>query len=317
MGTPEFAAVHLKALLGSPSLCHIESVYTMPDKPRGRSKTPVFCEVKNTAVQNQLYVVQMKNFKSDQDIQKLAGFAPDIIIIVAFGMILPPEVLSIPKYGSINIHASLLPKYRGASPIQHCLMDGETSTGVTSFLLDAGIDTGNLLLQKKIPVQPDDDYSSLSHKLSILGSQCLLETLDKVRDSNFTYRGNPQEKSDTPYAGKITKEMSMLDFSKPASALHNQIRALNDWPVCSIRALVKGVESEIKIYKSKAHENCETCMNKLLGEHTVLGKKTLHIRTSKGCLELLEIQIQGRKRMPVQTFLNGHTIEKIKMTESV
>ena len=172
MGTPDFAAKHLEALIAHPSEFRVPAVYTQPDKPQGRSGKPLPTPVKALALQHSLPVTQVSHFKNEESVNALKSWEPDLLIVVAYGMILPPPVLDIPRYGAINIHASLLPQYRGASPIHQTLLNGDPETGVTSMLLDSGVDTGNILMQKKTPVSLQDDYTSLLEKLSRL--ECVI-----------------------------------------------------------------------------------------------------------------------------------------------
>ena len=312
MGTPHLAAVHLESLLQAPENFHLKAVYTRPDKPKGRSSEPAPSEVKVLAQIHGRKVIQVPDFKSETAVAELASYEPDVIVVVAFGMILPETVLKIPKYGAINIHTSLLPKYRGASPIQQALLHGEAMTGVTSFLLDPGIDTGNILLQKEVGVDLKDDYFSLSEKLANIGVDCLKETLFRISESEMTFRGHPQDHNQpSDYAKKITKEMAKLDFSKPALTLHNQVRALDSWPVCSIEALVDGTQGHVKIHKTLPVTPCPVCQSKKPGEASVVGKNQLHLRCADGCLSVLELQLQGKKRTETAAFLNGHRIDKI------
>lgn len=311
MGTPQFAADHLHAIIDKSDLFEIKAVYTRPDKPKGRSQNLVFSEVKELALKHNLPVIQVQNFKNESDVNYLENLKPDIIVIVAFGMILPQKILSIPAYGAINIHASILPKYRGASPIQYALLNGDSVTGVTSFLLDAGIDTGNILLQKEIPITLTDDYESLINKLSVIGIECLMQTLDKIIISHFAYRGNSQCSTNLSSVPKIKKEQSCINIFDPAIKIHNQIRALNYWPVCSFKAIVSKVETDLKIYKSIPIEVCSLCKNSSPGDVSIFNNKSLHIKTGSGCVDVLEVQIQGKKRMPINVFLNGQKIEKI------
>lgn len=312
MGTPGFAAAHLDALLHHPDLVAIKSVYTQPDRPKGRSRILSPSEVKEVALAYQLPIVQVENFKTEESLNELKAFAPDILIVVAYGIILPASVLSIPSYGAINIHASLLPRYRGASPIQYALLNGDSLTGVTCFLLDSGVDTGQILLQKEIKITAQDNYDSLSIKLSSLGKDCLIETLTRIQESRMSFKGFPQDKKIGSYAKKITKEMAELNFEKSAQELHNQIRALNAWPICHFKAQADKLdEMEIKIHKTETVVPCTLCESRKPGELHYLPHHHLHIRASDGCLNILELQIPGKKKMTIQEFLNGHCIGDI------
>lgn len=308
MGTPDFAAYHLAELLKCPHHFDIKAVYTNPDKPKGRSKKPVPSSVKEFASDHPLEIIQVKNFRSPESLKQLASFHPDIIVVVAYGLILTQEVLNIPSYGAINIHASLLPSYRGPSPVHFALLNGETRTGVTSFVLDKGIDTGSILLQKETDIDSHDDFSSLSQKLMHLGAKCLIETLWRIKESRFAFKGSPQLSNPAQYAGKISKDSAILDFSRPSDILANQIRALNSWPVCSVSLPVKNKITGMKIYKANPLLKCPDCKSRKTGEINIIQNKAFHIKCKKGCLNLSEVQLQGKKRMVIADFLNGHKI---------
>ena len=312
MGTPGFAATHLEALLHHPDLVTIKAVYTQPDRPKGRSRILSPSEVKEVGLAYQLPVVQVESFDSEASLAELESLSPDILLVVAYGMILPASVLGIPSYGAINIHASLLPKYRGASPIQYTLLHGDALTGVTCFLLDPGVDTGHILLQKELKVSSQDNYDSLSLKLASLGKECLIETLTRIQESRLGFKGFPQDKQIGSYARKITKEMADLNFEKSAQELHNQIRALHAWPICHFKAQADKLDQmEIKLHKTETVVPCTLCENKSPGALSYLPHHHLHIRTADGCLNVLELQIPGKKKMTIQEFLNGHCIGKI------
>jgi methionyl-tRNA formyltransferase len=305
MGTPEFAAQHLEALTAHPEF-ELAAVYTQPDKPKGRSSRPSPTPVKEAALQKGLPVIQVSTLKTEAEAARLRSFAPDIAIVIAFGLILPDSILSVPSYGCVNIHPSLLPKYRGASPIQYTLLNGEKTTGVTSILMDSGIDSGPILLQKPIPVSLQDDYGSLTGKLILQGKECLVETLMKIRASGLTFRGLPQEGETSVYAGKITKEMAVLDFSQPAFVLHNQIRALEEWPGCKISMPAADGEIHIKIVKAEPLPGISSFQ--IPGEIISDTRTLCQISTGDGIVNLLEVQPEGKKRMPVRAFLNGYKI---------
>ncbi len=309
MGTPDFAALHLEKLIEADEFYDIKAVYTQPDKAKGRSKKTLPTPVKEVALQRGLPVIQVANFKDAHTISILKEFNADIFCIVAYGLILNTEVLSIPKYGAINIHASILPKYRGASPIQYTLLNGDEQGGVTSFLLDNGIDTGPVLMKREVMVSIDDNFDSLSEKLLVVVRDCLIDTLDKVRKSNLQFRGTVQAEYDLPYTKKIKKDMAYLDFSKSAFMLHNQIRALSRWPVCCLDINAGGHYKTIKVYRTSFLDQCDCCEGRKSGEIGFSNKKELHIRTGRGCLLLKHIQILGKKRVSIDSFLNGYRVD--------
>ena len=312
MGTPEFAANHLSALLQHPDKYEISAVLTRPDKPKGRKRKRTPSPVKETAQEKGLKVLQPSSLKDEAILNQLRESKPDFFIVVAYGLILGDPVLQIPKYGCINIHASLLPELRGASPIQTALLQGKTWTGVTSMKMDSGIDTGNILLQNEVPIDPTDDTQSLTNKLSTTGKQCLLDTLERLKIVNYSWEGNAQKNEYASYAGKIKKELAYLDFNKSAKTLHNQVRALNTWPVCRIQLPdVSGTSYDLQILKTSVEAYPEQSTKKPpTGTIRMETNKTLAIHTGGGnqLLNLLTVQLPGKKPMPVQAFLNGHKV---------
>jgi len=308
MGTPHFAALHLERLLENEDY-DIKAVYTQPDKAKGRSKKLIPTPVKEVALKKGFPVIQVSNLKDAYEISVLKDFNADVFCIVAYGLILNKEVLAIPKYGAINIHASILPKYRGASPVQYTLLNGEDKGGVTSFLLDDGIDTGPVLMQREVSISIYDNYNSLLEKLSVAGRDCLVATLNKIQDSNLQFKGTLQKNLDLPYTKKIKKEMAYLDFSKSAYILHNKIRALSSWPVCCLDINIGGKYKTIKIYKTSFINKCDGCISRKPGEVGFNNKKELHIKTGKGCLLLKDVQVMGKKVISIDSFLNGYKVD--------
>ncbi|MBN2143537.1 MAG: methionyl-tRNA formyltransferase [Candidatus Aureabacteria bacterium] len=311
MGTPEFAASHLEGLIKCPEF-EIAAVYTPVDKPRGRSRTPVSCPVKGKALKHGLKVIQISTLKTEEQAEQLRLLSPDIVVVVAFGFLLPDAILSIPSYGCVNIHPSLLPKYRGAAPIQHALLNGDDKTGVTSMLIDAGMDSGPILMQKEVRVSFWDDFESLSKKLVLTGIECLKETLVGIRDSKMAYRGIPQDNRSATYTEKIKPEMASLDFTKSALMLHNQIRALNEWPGCRIRLKAQEGDIVLKIWKS---EVINRTYSGAPGEIILKDNKNCFIVCGEDMLSLLDVQPEGKRRMAIGSFLNGHKIISGSMAE--
>ncbi|EKD27804.1 MAG: hypothetical protein ACD_79C00567G0001 [uncultured bacterium] len=308
MGTPEFAAKHLEEILKFPDSYNIIAVLTQPDKPQGRSKKLMPSPVKKVALDNKIEVLQPITFKTPEIIKTLKSLKADVFITVAYGFILPNSVLEIPAYGSINIHASLLPKYRGAAPIQYTLLNGDDMSGVTCFLLDSGIDTGPILLQKECKVSISDDFFSLSDKLCTLGCECLIEALCRIKGTDFQFKGFPQQPSSEEPTKKITKDFGFVDFHNQTKYLHNKIRAFCNWPVCHIDIPLNNTKLAVKLLKSEPIEPCNLCKNKSPGEISIFGNRKMHIRTLNGCISILELQLEGKKQMKVDSFLNGHSI---------
>lgn len=308
MGTPEFAAAHLEHVLRYTDAFDVRGVYTQPDRPRGRSRKPSPTPVKQLASERGIPVIETNTLKTEASVRELEAFQPDCLAIVAFGLILTPEVLAVPRYGAVNLHASLLPRHRGPSPIHQTLLEGDTLTGVTTFFLDRGVDTGPILFQKETPVHLDDDFDSLNERLCRLGCLCLVETLNRIRESGMQFRGLPQKEQGATRTHKIRKEHALLDFSKSSEALHNQVRALNRWPGCRLVLEAEKEKMRLRLFRTRPVDPCDDCPDTRPGSIGFPDRKTCHIRTGRGCLELLEIQPEGKKRMSAVAFLNGHRI---------
>jgi len=227
MGTPGFAAESLKALLSREDV-EVAGVFTQPDRPCGRGQVCKACEVKELALENGLPVFQPENFKTPESRNLLAGLEPDLLVVAAYGLILPQAVLDIPKHGAWNVHASLLPKYRGAAPIQRAVMNGDFSTGVTIMQMDAGMDTGDMLLRRAMGIDIDQTAGELHDELAEFGGRLLLEALD--RRKNGTLKRQPQNNDAATYAAKLTKAEGEIDWNRPAREVHNHIRGVTPWP---------------------------------------------------------------------------------------
>ena len=226
MGTPDFAVEALEALASSRH--EVTAVFTQPDKPKGRGKAMQFTPVKEVALRENIPVYQPKKVRDPEVIQKIRELAPDVLVVVAFGQIIPQEILDIAPYGCINVHGSLLPKYRGAAPIQWAVIDGEKESGVTTMQMDAGLDTGDMLLKTVVPLDEKETGGSLFDKLSKAGADLLLKTLDALENGTVT----PQKQGESPtaYAKMLTKDMGAIDWNRPAKELERLIRGLNPWP---------------------------------------------------------------------------------------
>ncbi|MEW5844468.1 MAG: methionyl-tRNA formyltransferase [Bacteroidota bacterium] len=316
MGTPDFAIPSLKKLLESNHT--IAAVVSAPDKERGRGREVSFTPVKEFAIQNKLEVLTPVSLKDQQFIDRLNELDPDLFVVVAF-RILPKEVYSIPKRGSFNLHGSLLPKYRGAAPIQWALINGETETGVTTFFLEDKVDTGNIILQKKIEIDPDDDFGSLHDKLMILGAEAVLETVELI--ANGSYRLAKQNDQEASPAPKITKEICRIDWIKNAAEIHNLVRGLSPYP----GAFFMYKDKVYKVFKTKLIENGKLPIdnsqfsilnvgrqvhNSQLHLKIYQSKKEIFITTGNGTLQILELQPEGRKRMTAEEFLRGYSLIK-------
>lgn len=299
MGTPDFSVECLKALVNSKH--EIVGVFCQPDKPVGRKQELKMPDVKIEALKHDLPIFQPTTLRNGKGVEILEKIKPELIIVVAYGKILPPDFLKFPKYGCINIHASILPKYRGASPIHHCVLNGDTETGVTSMLMDEGVDTGNILLVKKIPIGINDTTLEMFEKLSVLGAEVLTETIEALENGEL----NPikQDESKATHAGLLSKDEGLIDWSKSAFEVHNKIRGLYSWP----GAFTKLNGKTLKIQKSVLSDKKG---NNIPGEVVFVDGKLIVSCGDNNCVELKEIQLEGKKRMEAAAFLNGRKLSK-------
>lgn len=300
MGTPDFAVGTLKALIDSGH--EVTCVITQPDKPKGRGKTMQFTPVKEVAVEAGIPVYQPKRIKSPEAVEEVQKMECDAMVVVAFGQIIPDSILSMAKYGCINVHGSLLPKYRGAAPIQWAVIDGEKTSGVTTMQMDTGLDTGDMLLTKEVELDEKETGGSLFDKLSEAGAQLLIKTLDELEAGTIVPKKQP-EVSPTPYAAMLTKEMGKIDWSKDAVSIERLIRGLNPWP----SAYTKLGGKTLKIWEADV---CEEESGEAPGTIIGDGKAAILVQTGKGILKLTELQLEGKKRMKTDAFLRGYTVEK-------
>jgi len=295
MGTPDFAAGSLNALIAAGH--EITTVVTQPDKAKGRSNKLIFSPVKECAIAHNIPVMQPRRIRTPEAIAELQQYEADVYVVAAFGQILTQEILDMPKYGCINIHASLLPAYRGASPIQHVILEGEKETGVTIMQMDAGIDTGDMLYKKRIPIEDTDTYETLHDKLMILGGETIVEALALFEKGELV----PEKQDDgaSCYAPIIKKEMGRLDFTKSAEALERLVRGLNPWP--SAYTFYNG--KQMKVWSASV----ETVSEGTLAPGTVVEvtKNTIKVVTAQGILCINELQLEGKKRMSTHDFLLG------------
>ena len=299
MGTPDFAVETLEALVRSEH--EVAAVVTQPDKPKGRGKAMQFPPVKEIALREEIPVYQPRRVRDPEFIQILKEISPDVIVVVAFGQIIPQEMIDLPKYGCVNVHGSLLPKYRGAAPIQWAVIDGEKESGVTTMQMDAGLDTGDMLLKTVIPIEENETGGSLFDKLSMAGAKLLIETLKGIEEGKIIPQ--KQGESTTPYAKLLTKEMGEIDWNKDAEALERLIRGLNPWPSAYTHLGGK----TLKIWKAKVEER-ET--KEKPGTVVEVSKKELKVQTGKQILSLQEVQLEGKKRMEIDAFLRGNAVEE-------
>ena len=295
MGTPDFAAASLEALIASRH--EIQAVVTQPDKPKGRKGELTPSPVKVIAKREGIKVYQPLKVRDEEFVKTLRAYNPDVMVVVAFGQIIPLSILKMPKYGCVNIHGSLLPKYRGAAPIQWAVLDGEKETGITTILMDEGIDTGDILLKKTIKIDTDETSGSLFDKLMALGAETILETLDELEKGSLT--PIKQGESPTAYAKMLTKAMGLIDFTRPAKELDCFVRGMNPWP--SAYTLLSG--KTLKLWKVRAVEGSGKA-----GSVINIDKESFTIACGEGAIEVLEVQLEGKKRMSAGDFLKGSTL---------
>lgn len=305
-GTPDFAAQHLQALLNSKH--NVIAVYTQPDKPAGRGKKLQASPVKQLAEANQIPVFQPKSLRKEEAQAELKALNADVMVVVAYGLILPEAILNSPRYGCLNVHGSLLPRWRGAAPIQRSIWAGDKQTGVTIMQMDIGLDTGDMLHKVTTPILPNETSASLYAKLAELAPPALLEVLDGLKKQ--TFKPVKQDETLSNYAEKLSKEEAKLDWSLPAAQLERNIRAFNPWPMSFLTLEVDGVEQNIKIYQATILPHQE----KAPGTIVNVDKTGIQISTQEGILNITRLQPAGKKPMSVQDFLNGRadwfTIDK-------
>lgn len=300
MGTPDFSVPTLDAIKKDGN--EIVLVVTQPDKKKGRKGILTPPPVKEWAVKNNISIFQPVKLREKQNIEELEKYEADVIVVAAFGQILPKEVLDMPKYGCINVHASLLPKYRGASPIQWAILNGDDETGVTTMQMGVGLDDGDILLQKKVPISSEDTGGSLFDKISKIGADLLIETLHRIEKNDIVRI--PQDDEKATHVGLIKKDFGILSFDEENKYILNKIRALNPWP----SAFTFYKDKMVKIWKAKS----VSFNNKgyEYGDLVVENKDELLVVTRNGAISILELQEEGKKRIKAADFLRGHKIEK-------
>lgn len=317
MGTPDFAVGTLKALVEAGH--EVVAVVTQPDKPKGRSKELVFSPVKEEAVKLGIEVLQPVKARDEEFVEKLRTYDADVFVVVAFGQILPKSIIDMPHLGCVNVHASLLPKYRGASPIQWAVIDGCEYSGVTTMKMDEGLDTGDILLVKKVKLDKKETGGSLFDRLSVVGADLLIETLKGLEEKTIT--PVPQDNSSSSYVKMLKKSMGELDFNKPAHEIECLIRGLNPWPSAythyngkMLKIWDADVVNDISdiVGKSDLPEAAkkQDIDKEANGTVCFVDKKRLIIKCGKDYLSVNEVQLEGKKRMRTDAFLLGCKVEK-------
>jgi len=298
MGTPQFALPSLQVVIEREET--VVGVVTQPDRPSGRGQQVVMPPVKELAMRHNLPVYQPLKVRDQHFIQQVQALAPDLIVVVAFGQILPRALLDIPPRGCINVHASLLPAYRGAAPINWALINGETVTGVTIMLLDEGMDTGDILLQQPVAILPDDTSTTLHDRLAAPGAALLGEALNELRSNGW--KRIPQDHTQATYAPLMKKEDGCIAWSKSAREIHNQVRGMNPWPGCF--TFFRG-----KLLKIYLTEVLAAQIGAIPGEITAVSDTGVEVAAGNGALLIQELQVEGRKKMPAGEFIKGQGIK--------
>ena len=296
MGTPDIAATCLKKIIEDGM--DVVAVYTQPDRPKGRGMKVVFSAVKEVAISHNLPVFQPEHFREEETVEQLRALQPDVLAVVAYGRILPQRVLDIPKLGCINIHASLLPQYRGSAPYQWAVLDGLAETGVSAQYMAAKMDAGDVIGVAKTPIGENETAGQLLDRLAVLGADLLRDTLRQVE--NGTAVATKQDESAVTYAPMLDKSMCSIDFTKSARQIHNQVRGLHPWPVAIM---------ELKGQRFKVHETRVLDRSGKPGEILELNKQGLVIACGEGAIEIRQLQAEGGKRMAAPDYFRGHPLE--------
>jgi len=298
MGTSEFAVPSLQVVADNYT---VAAVVTQPDRPKGRGHKIEPPPVKAAAMQRNLPIYQYNRIRDEEAVQLVSSLNPDLIVVVSYGQLIPPDILNIPVHGCVNVHASLLPRYRGAAPIQRAIIAGETATGVTTMFMNEGLDTGDIILQTAVEIPPNMTGGELEQVLAQAGAELLLQTIQEIQAG--TVRPLVQDHSQATYAAMIKPEDEIIDWSASAWDIHNKIRALNPQP--GAYTIYEG--SKLKIFASRVHEKENTART---GEIVAKTPDGFLVQTGQGCLEVVEVQRAGKKRMLAKEFLKGVRLEE-------
>lgn len=301
MGTPDFAVGTLEALIEAGH--EVVLAVTQPDKPKGRGKEMQFTPVKECALKHDIPVFQPRKVREEACIEELRKYNADIMVVVAFGQILPKEILEMCTYGCVNVHASLLPKYRGSAPIQWAIIDGEEATGVTTMQMNEGLDTGDMLLKIEIPIEPKETGGSLFDKLAVAGAKLCVETLEALQ--NKTVTPIPQGETTTAYAKMLDKQLGNIDWNQSAIEIERLIRGLTPWP----SAYTNWNEKVMKIWDAEVWDIDLEMEDAKPGTIVKVEKDAFYVQTGDGLLKVCELQIPGKKRMDAGAFLRGYQVK--------
>lgn len=302
MGTPDFAVGTLEAIIEAGH--EVVLVVSQPDKPKGRSGALQHTPVKECALAHGIEVFQPTKIRLEENVEFLRKYDADIFVVAAFGQILPKSILDMPKHGCINVHASILPKYRGAAPIQWAVINGDKLTGVTIQQMDIGVDTGDIIVIKELAIADDETGGGLFDKLAVVGAEACVEALEQI--TNGTATRTPQNHEEATHVSMISKEFGIIDWNKPAIEIERLIRGLNPWP----SAYTKLDGKTFKIWKAKVVSK-ET--QYLPGTVVLVEKNIMEVQTKEGVLSLLEVQLEGKKRMDIDAFLRGYQMQQEKV----
>ena len=303
-GTPDFAVPALSKIHNSNH--QVVAVYCQPDRPKGRGKVLTSCAVKNFALENNLDVIQPENFSNEQNLKKLGSLEPDLIIVAAYGQILSKEVLNLPKFGCLNIHASLLPRWRGAAPIERAILSGDKETGISIMQMNEGLDTGDILLSRKQNIANSETAGSLTESLSILGADLIMETIELLPELN----AKTQDHTKANYAKKILKNEARIDWNQGAENINQMIRAFNPRPIAQSNA--DAIEFKDKALRIIEAEVILSQSSKPPGTVIEQNKQVCHIATGYGILSLKRVQLAGKNIVSIKDFNNAYQLIKLK-----
>lgn len=308
-GTPDFSIAPLKKLIESEH--DVVAVYTQPDRPAGRGRKLTPSPVKACALEFGIDVYQPEKLKEKAQQQPLIDLKADLMVVVAYGIILPEIILNAPRLGCINIHASLLPRWRGAAPIQRAILAGDTESGITIMQMDVGLDTGDMLLKMHCNIEPGDTGSSLHDRLSIMGAAALMDTLPGLVSGEI--KAVKQDDALANYAHKLQKSEALIDWNKSAKEIQLQVNAFNAWPVAQTPIEVKGKSQMLRLWRAMETEDTKSVTGSQPGEVLSCNKQGIDVLTGKGVLRLLEIQMPGKKPMDVASFVNANDISGVRL----